>query len=128
MLKLITLPTIAPHSTNYAHGVSIPAGARLMVSNGHIGTRLDGTSPEDVATQTEIIFERLQLVLEADGMGLTDIAQITTYLTEIPYQEDYKQVRDRIMGEHKPPNPILIIKDLVRVPLKVEIEILAAKL
>ncbi|MBT6882579.1 MAG: RidA family protein, partial [Rhodospirillaceae bacterium] len=51
-----------------------------------------------------------------------------TYLTEIPYQEDYKQVRDRIMGEHKPPNPILIIKDLVRVPLKVEIEILAAKL
>jgi len=127
MLTLHTLPGIHPHSSNYAHGAGIPAGARLMVSNGHIGTRLDGSTPDGVEAQTEVILERLQAVLEADGMTLTDIARLTTFLTEVEYQEAYKRARDRILGDHKPPNPIVIVKALVRLPLKVEIEIIAAK-
>ena len=127
MLSIYDLEEIHPHSTHYAHGVGVPAGARLMLSNGHIGTRGDGTTPDDVAAQTEVIFERLEAVLAADGMALTDIAQMTTYLTEVEYQDDYKRVRDRILGDHKPANTIVIVKALVREPLKVEIQVVGAK-
>ena len=127
MLKIHDLDTLHPHSSHFAHGVGIPAGARLLFSNGQIGTRADGTSPEDVATQTEIIFERLQAILTADGMALTDIAHLTTYLTEADHQVDYKRVRDRIMGDHKPANTLVVVKALVREPLKVEVEMIAAK-
>jgi len=127
MLTTHTLEEIHPHSSNYAHAVSIPAGARMLLSNGHMGTRLDGTTPEDVEAQTEVIFQRLEAVLKADDMSLTDIARITTFLSEVDYQEGYKLIRDRIMGDHKPANPILIVKALVRPLLKVEIEIIAAK-
>ena len=60
-------------------------------------------------------------------MSLADIARITTFLTEVDDQEGYKRVRDRVLGDHKPANPILIVKALVRPLLKVEIEIIAAK-
>jgi len=127
MLTVYDLEHLRPHSNHFAHGVGIPAGARLLVSNGQIGERADGTTPEDAATQTEVIFERLEAILAADGMALTDIARLTTFLTEVEYQVDYKRVRDRIMGDHKPANTVVIVKDLVRVPLKVEVEMIAAK-
>ena len=127
MLAIHTLEDIHPHSSNYAHAVGIPTGARLLLSNGHIGTRAGGTTPEDVETQTEVIFERLEAVLKADSMSLADIARITTFLTEVDDQGGYKRVRDRVLGDHKPANPILIVKALVRPLLKVEIEIIAAK-
>ncbi len=127
MLAIHTLEDIHPHSSNYAHAVGIPTGARLLMSNGHMGTRADGTTPEDVEAQTEVIFDRLEAVLKADDMSLADIARITTFLTEVDDQEAYKRVRDRVLGDHKPANPILIVKALVRPLLKVEIEIIAAK-
>jgi 2-iminobutanoate/2-iminopropanoate deaminase len=74
-----------------------------------------------------VIFDRLEAVLKADDMSLADIARITTFLTEVDDQEAYKRVRDRVLGDHKPANPILIVKALVRPLLKVEIEIIAAK-
>ena len=65
MLKVHVLDELYPHSSNVAHGVEVPAGARLMFTNGQVGTKPDGTTPEAVAEQLEVIFERLKAVLVA---------------------------------------------------------------
>ncbi len=39
MLKVHVLDRLHRHSSNVAHGVEVPAGARLLFTNGQVGTR-----------------------------------------------------------------------------------------
>ena len=48
---------ICPHSNDAAHGVEIPAGARLLFTNGQVGLRPSGKVPTDTSDQIEIICE-----------------------------------------------------------------------
>ena len=43
MLKVHVLDELYHHSSNVAHGVEVPAGARLLFTNGQVGTEPDGT-------------------------------------------------------------------------------------
>ena len=45
MLQVHVLDELHPHSSNVAHGVEVPAGARLLLTNGQVGTLPDGTTP-----------------------------------------------------------------------------------
>jgi enamine deaminase RidA (YjgF/YER057c/UK114 family) len=126
MLTAHILDSIHPHSSNVAHGVEVAPGARLMFANGQVGTRLDGTTPESAAAQTEIVFERIGKVLEAANMTLGDIARLTVFLTDRAHRDAFFEVRDRVMGDHKPGATILIVAGLARPELKIEIEVVAA--
>ena len=54
MLKTHVLQDLYPHSSNVAHGVEVPAGARLLFTNGQVGTRRDGSTPGSTAEQAEV--------------------------------------------------------------------------
>ncbi len=127
MLTVHTLESLYPHSSNYAHAVEVPTGARMLISNGQIGTQADGSTPDDIEGQTEVVFDRLEEILAAAGMTFGDIVRINAYLTEAEYQDAYKSIRDRRMGDHKPGATLLIVKALARPNLKIEVEVIAAK-
>lgn len=127
MLKTHTLDELYPHSSNVAHGVEVPAGARLLFTNGQVGTKPDGTTPSTTAEQAEVVFARVKAVLAAAKMTLSDIVRLTVFLTDQGDVKTFVQVRDRIMGDHKPGAIILVVKGLARPELKIEIEAIAAK-
>jgi 2-iminobutanoate/2-iminopropanoate deaminase len=127
MLKVHILDELYHHSSNVAHGVEVPPGARLLFTNGQVGTKLDGTTPQTTAEQAEVVFARLEAVLTAANMVLSDIVRLTVFLTN---QEDvgtFVEARDRVMGDHKPGAIILVVKALARPELKIEIETIAAR-
>ncbi len=128
MLKVHVLDSIYPHSRNVAHAVEVPAGARLLFTNGQIGTKADGFTPESATEQAAIVFERLATILDAANMSFADIVRFNTYLTDSDDIQDYLDVRDGVMGDHKPANTFFLIDALVRPNLKVEIEAVAAKI
>ena len=128
MLKVHILDELYHHSSNVAHGVEVPPGARLLFTNGQVGTKPDGTTPKTTAEQAEVVFTRVEAVLTAANMTLSDIVRLTVFLTD---QEDvgtFVEARDRVMGDHKPGAIILIVKALARPELKIEIEAIAARL
>jgi enamine deaminase RidA (YjgF/YER057c/UK114 family) len=127
MLKTHILDELYHHSSEVAHGVEVPAGARLLFTNGQVGTRRDGTTPETTAEQAEVVFARLEAVLAAAGMTLSDIVRVTIFLTDQGDVRTFVEVRDRVMGAHKPGAIILVVKALARPELKIEIEAVAAK-
>ena len=127
MLKVHVLDELYHHSSNVAHGVEVPAGARLMFTNGQVGTKPDGTTPEATADQAEVIFERLTVVLERANMTLGDIVRFNVYLTDQADVKTFVQVRDSLMGDHKPGATLLVVRGLARPELKIEIEAVAAK-
>jgi enamine deaminase RidA (YjgF/YER057c/UK114 family) len=127
MLKMHVLDGLYRHSSNVAHGVEVPAGARLLFTNGQVGTRPDGTTPDAVADQAQVVFARLEAVLAAASMGLSDIVRLTVFLTDPADVGTFVEIRDRVMGRHKPGAIILVVKALARAELRIEIEAIAAK-
>ena len=127
MLKVHILEELYHHSSNVAHGVEVPAGARLLFTNGQVGTKPDGTTPDATADQAEVIFERLTVVLERANMTLGDIVRFNVYLTDQADVKTFVEVRDRLLGDHKPGATLLVVKGLARAELKIEIEAVAAK-
>ena len=127
MLTNHILESIHPHTNNVAHAVEVPAAARMLFTNGQVGTRPDGTTPEGAIKQTEVVFERTREILEAAGMTFADVVRFTVYLTNRAHRDDFFTVRDRVMGDNKPGATILIIDGLARSELKIEIETVAAK-
>ena len=128
MLKVHILDELYQHSSRVAHGVEVPPGARLLFTNGQVGTKPDGITPKTTAGQAEVVFTRVAAVLAAANMGLSDIVRLTVFLTD---QEDvgtFVEVRDRVMGDHKPGAIILVVKALARPELRIEIEAVAARL
>lgn len=128
MLKIHILNEIYHHSSNVAHGVEVPAGARLLFTNGQVGTKLDGTTPRSTAEQAKVVFARVEAVLAAAKMTLSDIVRLTVFLTDQGDVRTFVEARDRVMGDHKPGAIILVVKALARPELKIEIEAIAAKL
>ncbi len=127
MLKVHVLDRLYRHSSNVAHGVEVPAGARLLFTNGQTGTRPDGTAPETAAEQAEVAFERLRAVLRAARMDFADVVRFDVYFTDRADLQGFVGIRDRVMGAHKPGATFIVVAGLARPELKIEIEAVAAK-
>jgi 2-iminobutanoate/2-iminopropanoate deaminase len=127
MLKVHILDALYRHSSNVAHGVEVPAGARLLFTNGQVGTRPDGITPPTTVEQAQVVFSRLEAVLAAASMAFSDVVRFTVFLTDQADVGTFVEARDRIMGEHKPGAIILVVKALARPELRIEIEAIAAR-
>jgi len=126
-LKVHVLDELYPHSSRVAHGVEVPAGARLMFTNGQVGTKPDGSTPDAVTDQLDVIFGRLEAVLQSANMAFNDVVRFDVFLTNQADVKTFVEVRDRYMGNHKPAATLLVVKGLARAELKVEVEAVAAK-
>ena len=104
-----------------------PCRTRLLFTNAQVGTKPDGTTLATTIDQTEVVFARIEAILQASNMELKDVVRFNIYLTEQSDVKDVFGIRDRIMGDHKPAATILVVNGLARPGLKVEIEAVAAK-
>jgi enamine deaminase RidA (YjgF/YER057c/UK114 family) len=111
---------IRAHSHNAAHGMEVPANARILFCNGQVGARLDGTIPDEPQEQIEVI-------LAASRMTFSDVVKLTVYVTDKSILDAYFRVRARVMGDHNPPATLLVVMPFPRAGIKVEIETVAAK-
>ena len=128
MLTAYTLnDRIRAHSHNAAHGMEVPANARMLFCNGQVGARLDGTIPADPIEQIEVIFERIGAILAAARMTFDDVVKLTVYMTDKSFLDAYFHVRGRVMGDHNPPATLLVVNKFPRPGVEVEIEAIAAK-
>jgi 2-iminobutanoate/2-iminopropanoate deaminase len=119
---------ICAHSNNAAHATEIPPNARILICNGQVGARPDGTVPENPREQIEVIFERIRIILAASNMTFDNVAKFTVYVTDKSILDDYLRIRGRIMGDHNPPATLLVVNTFPRSGVQVEIEATAAKI
>ena len=118
---------IRAHSHNAAHGMEVPANARILFCNGQVGARLDGTIPDEPQEQIEVICERICRIIAASRMAFSGVVKLTVYVTDKSILAAYFRVRARVMGDHNPPATLLVVMPFPRAGIKVEIETVAAK-
>jgi enamine deaminase RidA (YjgF/YER057c/UK114 family) len=128
MFKALDPKTIHPPFARYAHGLEVPAGARLAVCSGQLGIALDAHVPEDAAGQADLCFQAVVAILGEAGMSLADVVRINAYVSAREHLADYMRVRDRWMVGPPCASTLMIVSGFSRPEFKVEIEALAAKI
>ena len=127
MNKTYNPDSIAPPFSNYTHAVEAPGNARWLYISGQLGVTRDGSVPQDFAGQAEQAFRNVIAILEAAGMGVTDIVRVNTYLTNDADIAAYRAIRDRMLENRATASTMLVISALAAPQFKIEIEVVVAK-
>jgi 2-iminobutanoate/2-iminopropanoate deaminase len=117
---------LAPPAANYAHAVVSMASARMLHTSGVVATRPDGSVPDGLAEQAQVIWENLLAMLEEAEMEVADIVSVTTYVV---VGNDFSVVmaaRDQVMGAHRAASTLVPVPALAQPKWKMEIALIAA--
>lgn len=122
---------LAPPAAAYAHGISVPAGSRLVVSSGVVPTRIDGTTATAISDQADEVWASIRAILAEADMDLRDVVSVTTYVVHSAYlADDLAQVmaaRDRALDGHLAASTLVTVPALARPEWKMEISVIAAR-
>ena len=126
--KLVPTGIMAPFNNAYSHGVVIPPNARVLQTAGQVGVAADGTCPEDPSEQSELIWTNLTAILADADMGIEDIVKLTAFIVTDDVYPAYAAVRNRYLGDLKPPaSTAIYVPKLIMPEWKIEVEAIAAK-
>ena len=122
---------MAPPAAKYAHAVKVDKADSFLLTSGVVPTMSDGTVPPSVEGQARVVWANLLELLKDSGMGVANIASITTYVVagdQLRERLDAVMgVRDEVMGDHRAASTLVTVPALVRPEWLVEISLIAAK-
>ena len=127
MNSIVSPDTIAPPVANYALAVRSVASEVWLHTAGIVGVRPDGTIPETVGEQAEVVWTNLLAILGEAGMVPTDIVAVTTYVVAGEQLGGVMAERDRAMDGHLAASTLITVPALARPEWLVEIAIVAAR-
>ena len=131
-MKAITPKGFGAPLGMYSHGVVAGPG-ELVVVAGQVGMSAEGhVAVDDVVGQTKQAFENVRMVIEAGGCTMRDVVRLQTFLTRSGDIPGFMKARSEVFPRYfpdgaYPPNTLLVISQLVRADLLVEIEAIAVR-
>jgi 2-iminobutanoate/2-iminopropanoate deaminase len=126
VLKPITTERAPRPFSNYAQGIEVAPGSRIVHVSGQVGATVDGQIPEDARRQHELAWENALEVLKAAGMDHTHVVDAHVYITDRAHIGLYRETRDRMLKGHRPAATLLIVSGLADERLVVEVDLVAA--
>jgi enamine deaminase RidA (YjgF/YER057c/UK114 family) len=128
-MKTLQPASISPPFARYAHGVAVPAGARLVVTSCQLALAADGTVPEDARAQADLCFANCAAILAEAGMGPADVIRINAYVTDRAHMPGYMAARDAWLADvtRLPASTLVIVSGFTRPEFLVEVEVTAAR-
>lgn len=123
--RAITPATIHRPFGSYNHGVLVEGPPPVLHMAGQVGMAVDGTVPETVEGQTELVFANIQAMLDEAGLERRHVVKLTTYLTDPAFRALYMPVRNAWIEEPWPASTLVAVKALAEPRFLIEIEALA---
>jgi 2-iminobutanoate/2-iminopropanoate deaminase len=103
----------------------VAPGGQLLVCAGQVGRRPDGTFPAGAAEQCRLAFAACADILEAAGLGWSDVVLRTAWLTAGCDAADYAAVVATVAGDGVPASVAVGVE--MPGEVMVEVEVIAAK-
>lgn len=92
---------------------------------GTVGWRADGQVPSDFREQARQMYENVKAVLAAEGATMAHVLSTTTYLVRASDYPVFNEVRRHYFQKDPPSSAVVVVKELVRPDLLVEVEAVA---
>ncbi len=118
---------IAPPAANYAHAVLSEAPARLLHTAGVVPVRPDGTVPDGVGEQAEVVWANVEAIFSEAGMAASDVVSMTTYVVAGEPLTPVMAARDHFLRGHLAASTLVTVPALARPEWRVEIAVVAAR-
>ena len=122
----ISPSTIAPTAANYAHAILTESPARWLHTSGVVPIAPDGSTPDDLGEQADLIWANIEAMLGEAAMASSDIVSITTYVVAGEPLAPVMAARDRALDGHRSASTLVTVPALARPEWRVEIAIVAA--
>lgn len=128
MHRAMSPDTIAPPAANYAHGI-VSSSSTWLHTSGVVPIRPDGTVPDDITAQADVVWTNLLAILGEAGMVPADVVSITTYVVveHLGSLAAVMAARDNALDGHRAASTLVTVPALARPEWKMEIAIVAAR-
>jgi enamine deaminase RidA (YjgF/YER057c/UK114 family) len=128
MTVIVTSDKISgPTSPAYSQALLVPAGTDMCYVSGQVPIAKDLSVPHDFVEQCELVWFNITEILGSAQMSLSDLVQITCYITNSQYRDRFREVRARVLGEAKPTSTLIVVPALGQPEWLVEISAVAAR-
>lgn len=126
MNRQITPEAIAPPAANYAHAVLTATASRWLHTAGVVATRPDGSVPDGLAEQADVVWSNIAAILREADMSATDLVSMTTYVVAGEALGEVMAARDRFLGDHRAASTLVTVPALARPEWRMEVAVVAA--
>lgn len=106
------------------YSLAVRSGNLVFVS-GTVGWRPDGSVPPDIREQSRQMYENIRQVLSSAGSDLDHVVSTTTYLVNASDYRALNEIRGQYFKNDPPASAVVVVKELVRADLLVEVEAVA---
>jgi 2-iminobutanoate/2-iminopropanoate deaminase len=126
-LEPVSPPGLAPPAANYSHGIVTTGATRWLHTSGVVPTRADGTVPEGIAEQADVVWENLAAIVAEAGMAMADVVSVVTYVVVGQDLAVVMAARDRAMDGHRPASTLVPVPALARPAWLIEVALIVAR-
>ena len=128
-MRMLSPPSISPPFAAYAHGVEVPAGARIVVTSGQLAMARDGSVPDGALAQARLCLANCTAILAEAGMGPADVIHLRAFVTDRAHMAGYMAARDAWLAgvTRLPASTLVIVSGFTRPEFLVEVEVTAAR-
>ena len=125
MMKKVITPKNLHRPFGYAHAIQID---KTIYISGQIplDQEMNVVGKNDIAAQTELVYENLKKVIEDAGGTMTNIVMLNIYCTDIEaFDKETRHLRKKYFGNYYPAITAVEVKRLYRPDFMIEIEAVA---
>lgn len=130
-IKRINPESLRIPTKAYSQGILVPLGnAELLFVTGQLPQDIDGNvvAPNDVKTQTELVFSRISKILQEGDMTIDNVVKIQIFVKNIADSKVISQILDEVFKNSRPASTLVEVSNFVKEGCCVEIEVIAVKL
>jgi len=117
---------IAAPAANYAHAVLTARAGRWLHTSGVVPVAPDGSTPESIGEQAEVVWANIAAMLRDADMAPSDIVSVTTYVVVGEDLAAVMAARDAALGDHRAASTLVTVAALARPEWRMEIAVVAA--
>lgn len=117
---------ISPPAAQYVHAVLTTDATRWLHTSGVVPTCPDGSVPEAIDEQAEVVWANISAMLSDAEMSVDNIVSVTTYAVVGQPLAGVMATRDRVLGDHRAASTLVTVPALARPEWLMEIAIIAS--
>lgn len=110
----------------YSQALVLPAGSQLLQLSGQTPLQADGSVPEGMEAQADLVWRRIGIVLRQAGLDYLHICRVVTYLVDPKDAPVHARIRAHYLGAARPASTGLVVAQLFNPAYRLEVDITAA--
>jgi 2-iminobutanoate/2-iminopropanoate deaminase len=110
MMKLTSVNSLsAPQAAGgYSQALEVSAMQRFLFISGQIPETVTGNVPTDFPAQARLVWRNVLSQLDAAGMSVSNLVQVTTFLSSREFAIANREIRQEVLGAHSPAVSVII--------------------